>query len=165
MLTPLCLCVAISAAVVGADPEPRAKSWLFREGFEDQDLPERDWYDGERFKLSRKSPHAGKACLEYPWKAKSSVPEGSQGARRLFEPGPSVYLSFWMRLSPGWGWTGRNYHPHLMLFMTTENGAYDGPAASHLTVYVEPQAGRLRLAAQDIQNEKQPHGLTQGPLK
>jgi hypothetical protein len=49
--------------------------------------------------------------------------------------------------------------------MTTENGKWHGPAASHLTVYVEPQEGKLRLAAQDIQNEKKPHGLTQGPLK
>ena len=39
-----------------------------------------------------------------------------------------------------------------MHFMTTENDKYHGPAASHLTVYIEPQEGRLRLAAQDIQN-------------
>src|SRR5262249_45638038 len=45
------------------------------------------------------------------------------------------------------------------------NDKYRGPAASHLTVYVEPQEGRLRLAAQDIENNDSPHGLTQGPLK
>jgi predicted amidohydrolase len=52
-----------------------------------------------------------------------------------------------------------------MHFMTTENGAYHGPAASHLTLYIEPQEGKLRLAAQDIQNRDAPHGLTQGPLR
>ena len=52
-----------------------------------------------------------------------------------------------------------------MHFLTTENGKYHGPAASHLTVYIEPQEGRLRLAAQDIQNRDTPHGLTQGPLR
>jgi hypothetical protein len=49
--------------------------------------------------------------------------------------------------------------------MTTENDKFRGPAASHLTVYVEPQNGKLRLAAQDIQNKDAPHGLTQGPLR
>ena len=49
--------------------------------------------------------------------------------------------------------------------MTTENSKWHGPAASHLTLYVEPVNGKLRLAATDIQNEKMPHGLTQGPLK
>jgi hypothetical protein len=49
--------------------------------------------------------------------------------------------------------------------MTTENFEFHGPASSHLTLYIEPGNGRLRLAAQDIQNEKMLHGLTQGPLK
>jgi len=49
--------------------------------------------------------------------------------------------------------------------MTTENARYHGPAASHLTLYMEPVNGKLRLAAQDIQNKDAPHGLTQGPLR
>jgi predicted amidohydrolase len=52
-----------------------------------------------------------------------------------------------------------------MHILTTENDRYHGPAASHLTMYIEPQAGKLRLAAQDIQNQSTPHGLTQGPLR
>jgi hypothetical protein len=52
-----------------------------------------------------------------------------------------------------------------MHFLTAENDRYHGPAASHLTLYVEPQEGRLRLATQDIQNAQAPHGLAQGPLK
>ena len=52
-----------------------------------------------------------------------------------------------------------------MHLLTTENDKYHGPAASHLTLYIEPQEGRLRLAAQDIQNQDKPHGLTQGPLR
>jgi hypothetical protein len=38
-------------------------------------------------------------------------------------------------------------------------------AATHLTLYIEPVNGRLRLAAQDIQNRDMLHGLTQGPLR
>ena len=83
----------------------------------------------------------------------------------MFEATDTVYLRCYIKLSKGWGWTGKPYHPHLIQFMTTENEKFHGPAASHLTVYVEPWNGHLRLAAQDIQNKDQPHGLTQGPLK
>lgn len=85
--------------------------------------------------------------------------------RNIFEPTDSVYLRFQIRFSKGWRWTGRSYHPHLLHFMTTENPKFHGPAASHLTLYIEPQEGKLRLAAQDIQNKDSPHGLTQGPLR
>ncbi|MBL9169017.1 MAG: hypothetical protein JNN07_14850 [Verrucomicrobiales bacterium] len=140
-------------------------SVLFAEDFEDARLSERGWYDGSRFTISSNRPYSGKGCLDYTWKAGSTTPDNSQGIRRLFDATDSVYLRCYLRLSKGWGWTGRAYHPHLMHFMTTENGKYHGPAASHLTLYIEPQNGRLRLAAQDILNKDQPHGLTQGPLR
>lgn len=151
----------VAAVAAAAQPSPA----LFREGFEDDRLPERGWYDGTRFKISTQEPRAGRGCIEYHWPGRGTVPDTTGGMRRLFPASDSVYLRFSIRLSKGWGWSGRDYHPHLMHFLTTENGKYHGPAASHLTVYIEPQGGRLRLAAQDIQNAQAPHGLTQGPLK
>ncbi len=74
-------------------------------------------------------------------------------------------MRFYLKLSPDWSWTNKPYGPHLLHFMTTENERYAGPAASHLTLYIEPVNGKLRLAAQDIQNQDAPHGLTQGPLQ
>ncbi len=138
---------------------------LFHESFDDPQLPQRRWYDGDKFTISDKQPAAGKGCLEYGWKPKATTAATSSGLRHLVEPSETIYLRFDMKLSAGWAWTGRPYHPHLFQFMTTENEKYAGPAASHLTVYVEPWNGKLRLAAQDIQNKDQPHGLTQGPLK
>ena len=137
----------------------------FHEGFEDSDLLKRGWYDGARFVISRVNPHSGKGCIEYTWKEGGTVPAGSMGVRRLIQPSESVYLKYYLRLSKGWAWTSRNYHPHLTHFMTTENGKYHGPAASRLTVYIEPVNGKLRLATQDIQNKDAAHGLTQGPLR
>ncbi len=146
------------------DPVEKSPAVLFSESFEDQRLLERKWYDGDTFAIST-SPFAGRGCIEYNWQADTTKPESSSGIRRLFEATETVYLRCYLRLSKGWGWTDRAYHPHLMHFMTTENAKYAGPAASHLTVYIEPWNGKLRLAAQDIQNKDQPHGLTQGPLK
>ena len=150
---------------MAAPPGTRCAGLLFQESFDDERLPQRGWYDGSRFAISAERPYAGRGCIEYRWKVGGTTPVSSSGARHLFEPTETVYLRFYIRLSNGWEWTGRPYHPHLMHFMTTENDRFRGPAASHLTVYIEPQNGKLRLAAQDIQNKDEPHGLTQGPLR
>lgn len=137
---------------------------LFSESFEDANLHQRGWYDGTSFRIAG-GGWAGKGCIEYEWTGPDEKVSGSSPVRHGFQPTEEVFLRFHMKLSKGWGWSGRSYHPHLLHFMTTENGKWHGPAASHLTLYVEPQNGHLRLAAQDIENAKMPHGLTQGPIK
>ncbi|KPL02422.1 MAG: hypothetical protein AMK75_02785, partial [Planctomycetes bacterium SM23_65] len=138
---------------------------LFTESFDDADLLKRGWYDGRKFTISQKHAYAGKGCIEYAWRRGTRAPYTSSGIRREFKPTDTVYVRYYLRLSKGWGWTGRGYHPHLTHFLTTANDRFHGPARSHLTVYVEPQNGRLRLAATDMQNVRMPHGLTQGALR
>ncbi len=153
--------------LVAADAPPPAErdsGVFFSESFDDARLIERGWYDGGTFVISSDSPYAGAGCIEYGWREKGGAQVVSSAVRHLFEPTETVYLRFYIRLSPGWGWSGRDYHPHLTHFMTTENRALQGPAATHLTLYIEPVAGRLRLGTQDRQNKDTPHGLTQGPL-
>jgi hypothetical protein len=160
----LCGAAAFGAALA-ADPPAAPPTVLVSESFDDARLLERGWYDGDNFVIRAAEPWAGQGAIEFTWKEGGTKPAASTGARRLFEPSPVIHLRFHIRLSKDWGWTGKPYHPHLIQFMTTENDKWRGPAASHLTVYVEPWDGKLRLAAQDIQNEKAPHGLTQGALK
>ena len=160
--------LAIAASGWAAEPNARAEvntdGILFSESFEDADLAGRDWYDGTKFRITGDAM-AGKGCIEYEWTDRQSGVKGSSPVRRLFEPTDEVSIRFYLKLSKGWGWSGRNYHPHLTHFLTTENSKWHGPAASHLTLYIEPVGGKLRLAAQDIQNKDMPHGLTQGPLR
>lgn len=137
---------------------------LFRESFDDARLDSRGWYDGSKARIVGDAA-AGKGCIEYEWSGRDQPVSGSSPWRRLFEPTDRLYYRFYLKLSKDFGWSGRNYHPHLTHFMTTENGKWHGPAASHLTLYIEPVGGKLRLAAQDIQNKDAPHGLTQGPLR
>ncbi|HUQ71722.1 MAG TPA: hypothetical protein VM165_19490, partial [Planctomycetaceae bacterium] len=132
--------------------EDRPSSVLFTESFDDAKLLERGWYDGTKFAIDTTKPFVGTGCIEYAWQTNGTTPSSSSGMRRLFTPSDTVSLKAHVRLSPGWGWTERGYHPHLMHFVTTENVPFVGPAATHLTVYIEPWNGRLRLAAQDIQN-------------
>ena len=135
----------------------------FIENFDDDALTSRGWYDESRISIAGDA-RAGDGCIEYQWDSEAKG-IASASIRHPVSPADEVYLRFYMKLSKGWGWTGQNYHPHLTHFMTTENSKYHGPAASHLTLYVEPVNGKLRLAATDIQNKDMPHGLTQGELK
>lgn len=137
---------------------------LFGEKFDDINLGERGWYDGTACRIAENSLR-GKGCIEYEWVLNDQKVQGSSAQRHLFKPVDEVYIRFYLRLSKDWAWSGRNYHPHLTHFLTIENSEYHGPAVSHLTLYIEPVAGRLRLAATDIQNKDMPHGLTQGPLR
>ncbi len=161
----LMLFAAVDSAVVAADPVDSRPRVLFGESFDDVQLAQRGWYDGREVKIVSRTPAAGPGCIEYHWNRDATKAAGSSAIRHLFQPTETVYVRFQIRLSSNWGWSGRSYHQHLMHFMTTENSKYHGPAASHLTLYVEPVNGKLRLAAQDIQNKGTPHGLMQGPLR
>lgn len=145
-----------------AAAEPNA-GVLFCESFTDAAMDVRSWYDGKEVRIVPSGAQG--SCIEYEWLDGGGSVTGSSAKRHLFEATDEVFIRFYLRLSKGWGWSGRSYHPHLTHFMTTENEKWHGPAASHLTLYIEPVNGKLRLAAQDIQNKDAPHGLTQGPLK
>ncbi len=80
---------------------------LFRERFDDDLLPGRGWYDGRTFAIDRDGAREGNGCIAYHWKQGTTTPEGSSTLRRLFEPTDSVSVRFFIRLSKGWGWTGR----------------------------------------------------------
>lgn len=148
----------------GTARQPQAVIPIFTETFDDANLKDRNWYDMTHITITGESV-AGDGCIEYDWSDKDSKGTASSAMRRLFEPTDEIYIRFYLKLSENWDWSGRNYHPHLTHFMTTQNTKWHGPAASHLTLYIEPVNGKLRLAAQDIQNKDTPHGLTQGPLK
>ncbi len=145
--------------------EPAPRGALFSEGFEDSKLTNRGWYDGNgRFTLSDDAA-GGRHSIQYHFPKGELTPSDSSGVRHSIAPTEVVHLRFHLRLSKDWSWTNKPYGPHLLHFMTTENGKFHGPAASRLTLYIEPVNGKLRLAAQDIQNQDSPHGLTQGPLR
>jgi len=131
----VCLLDTLTAAPNGAAEGGDVSGILFNEGFDDAKLLSRGWYDGDKFKISAKDAYVGEGCIEFHWMKRGTTPVSSSGIRRLFEPTEQVYLRYYIKLSPGWGWTNRPYHPHLTHFLTTENSKYHGPAASHLTLY------------------------------
>jgi len=126
---------------------------LFQEQFEDANFGARGWYDGG-VQVTASQAHSGNSAGEFHFAQGANVPSG-RGMRHLFTETGSFYLSFWVKYGTNWIGSGGQSHPHEFLLMTNEEGQYAGPAATHLTVYVEhnyQNGGIPRLVGQDALN-------------
>jgi hypothetical protein len=61
-------------------------------------------------------------------------------------------MSYWVKYSANYVGSGVGYHPHEWNILTNKDWAYQGPADTYLTAYVEQHAGRPLLALQDSRN-------------
>ncbi|MEA1996820.1 MAG: hypothetical protein U9N45_04250 [Gemmatimonadota bacterium] len=136
--------------------EQNQEKILFQESFEDTSWASNGWYDNPAIETDTRErehegPPTGRACL-WHWREEGDRLPGGKGGRVLFTPTESVTLSFYIKHSGCWEWTGRGWHPHEFLFMTTVDDSLMGPAYTHLTLYVEVVDGKPRLGIQDSRN-------------
>jgi hypothetical protein len=126
---------------------------LFEELFEDTNWTARGWYDDPKMQITSEEhiPGSGHSCV-WHWKQAGDVGVEGRGARVLFTPVTNITLSYSIKHSTNWEWTGVNWHPHELHFITTVDPPYIGPASTHLTFYVEAVNGVPRVAIQDGQN-------------
>ena len=129
---------------------------LFEENFEDTNWASRGWYDGPQMEITSQEhiPGSGHSCV-WHWKKAKDVGVAGRGGRVLFKPVEEVTLSFYIKHSADWTWTGVNWHPHEFHFLTNADSAFVGPAFTHLTFYIEVVNGRPRLGIQDGANVDQ----------
>jgi len=144
---------ALGACRAAPDQEQKAETLLFEELFEDTHWSDRGWYDDPDMRITADEhiPGSAHACVWHWKKAGDISPEG-RGARVLFTPVTNVTLSFHIKHSADWKWTGVNWHPHEFHFLTNVDPPFVGPAYTHLTFYVEVVNGNPRVAIQDGQN-------------
>lgn len=143
------------ATVVVAIPAPPPGNVFFQEGFEDTQFASRGWYDNTSMTITTAQAHTGSHSLEVHFTAGATVPTYGGASRHLFTASNTVYLSYWVKYSTNWIGSGQTYHPHEFYFVTNEDGQYIGPAATHLTAYVEDNyqnGGIPRLAMTDVLN-------------
>jgi len=135
-----------------------AVSLPFVEGFEDSNWDARGWYDSPDMLTTSLQHVSGstKSCW-WRWVNTGDVGVSGRGGRVLLEPSEGLTFSFMIRLSEDWTWSGVGYAPHMFHFLTNADGAYTGPAYTHLTVYAELVDGRLRFALQDGMNIDMAH--------
>jgi len=126
---------------------------LFEELFEDTNWASRGWYDNPKMEITSSEHVAGSkySCL-WHWKKAGDIGVVGTGGRVLIKPVSSVIISFYIKHSPNWKWTGVDWHPHEFHFITDADPPYIGPAYTHLTLYIEVVNGKPRLAIQDGKN-------------
>ena len=120
---------------------------LFEETFENTKWEARGWYDGPQMKITAEEhiPGSKHSCV-WHWKKKGDIGPDGKGARVRLKPLTNVTLSFHMKHSANWKWTGVNWHPHELHFVTNADPAFVGPAYTHLTFYTEVVNGKPRRA-------------------
>src|SRR5688572_23845667 len=106
--TATCLiCLGCFATIGALADDKQPADVRFVENFEDASLESRQWYDMSSIKIAGDAA-AGTGCIEYEWVDSQPNTQGSSAMRRLFEPSDQIYLRFYLKLSKGWGWSGRN---------------------------------------------------------
>ena len=78
---------------------------------------------------------SSRSCV-WHWKKAGEIKPKGGGARVLFTPVISVTLSYFIKHSDNWEWTGVNWHPHELQFLTTEDKPFVGPAYTYLTFFI-----------------------------
>lgn len=124
---------------------------VFCEHFDDGDLAARGWYDNGAVAIDADA-FEGAGAFACNFAQGGTQCAGGVPARHPVDETPTVWLSYQVRYSANWVGSGQPYHPHEFHFVTNEDDDYVGPAATHLTTYIEDVAGVPRLAIQDALN-------------
>ncbi|MBC2714608.1 MAG: hypothetical protein HF978_04795 [Desulfobacteraceae bacterium] len=126
---------------------------LFDESFEDANFTSRGWYDNTNLQLSTTEHIPGStSSVEFHFLQGATTPTSGTASRKIFSDTDEVYVSYYVKYSANWEGSNKSYHPHEFLILTNKNGIWDGPAYTHLTVYVEQNEGIPLLGIQDGQN-------------
>jgi len=149
-------CAVAAVLGLGAVPTVSAQDsgqpkTIFEETFEDTTYTSRGWYDySEQFQTSsaQHAENSQHSCW-FHWASSGDQLPVQKGARAHMDPVEGLTLTFHIKFSDNWTWTGVGWHPHFIMFTTSEDDDYIGPAYTHLTLYVEPVDGKLVFGEQD----------------
>jgi hypothetical protein len=146
----LCSLVALPLLMSG---QTHAQTLFFSEDFEDTLMTSRGWFDNNsmRFSTTEHLPNSRRS-LEFHFLQGARTGESGGGIRRNFPGSEEVYISYHVRYSDNWTGSNKPYHPHEFHLLTDVDNRYIGPAATHLTFYIEQNEGRPMLAIQDALN-------------
>jgi hypothetical protein len=144
---------AFLGAVLLAAIPAQDETLLFHDPFDDTDWESHGWYDSPRMVITDEESviPGGTSCV-WRWDKAGDIGPVGRGARVRIPPAEEVTLSFHIKHSDNWEWTGVDWHPHEFHFITSEDDAFVGPACTHLTFYVEVVNGVPRIAVQDGRN-------------
>jgi len=91
------------------------------------------------------------SALELHYSVGTVTPFGAP-ARHLFQPTPTLYISYWVKYSANWVGAGNPYHPHEFMAMSDQDAIYANPSDTWLALYLEQNyqnGGYPRMSMQD----------------
>jgi hypothetical protein len=128
---------------------------FIRESFDNPDLSSRGWYDDARPLLSPEHAGASGRSIEYRFLPGAAKPTAGSPLRKTFGPSDSIYFSCSVKYSGNWVGSLKPYHPHEFHFLTTLDDDWAGLSFTHLTLYIEENAGMPLVGIQDGKNVDQ----------
>jgi hypothetical protein len=128
---------------------------LLSEGFDDNLLTGRGWYDAALGTVTTAEHHGGTGslALSFVMGGMGASPGGTM--RHKFGPTDRVYLRYWVKYSANWVGSGQPSGPHEFMLVTDQDPDYVGPTRTSLTAFVEhnyQNGGVPRLATDDANN-------------
>jgi hypothetical protein len=127
---------------------------LFQEGFEDGSFSARGWYDDTSPVLSSTEHATGSTkSLQCHFSKGAITPDNLGTSMRMkFAETDSVYVSYDIKHSSNWVGSGVAYHPHEFYLLTNLDGDWSGLSYTHMTAYIEENAGEPLMRIQDGMN-------------
>lgn len=110
---------------------------LFTETFADSNFASRGWYDlSSTDRVASPAPPGMPGSLRMTWNSGATVP--STGTmRKAFTATDRLYVKYQQSFSANWVGSGQNYHPHLVMCLSDQDGAYESPSDCRLAIYSE----------------------------
>ena len=146
------LCLTILVLFSGMVSHSEGAVIFFEELFDDDNFSARGWYDGTILRTTAEHIPGSISSAEFHFLQGATKPTNGGGVRKLFTESESVYISFYIKYSSNWTGSNQYYGMHEFHTLTNLNGAYSGLAYTHLTTYIEQNAGEPLLGIQDGEN-------------
>jgi hypothetical protein len=146
---------------------PIKQTIFFQEGFNDNNLSSRGWFDDSSMALDSSTKYAGGSSYKMTWAPGATSPTGGGTYRHNIATGGTeqLYASFYWRFDTTWIGSLHTYHPHIINILSDLDDPWDGPAYNYLDSYIEtgdtstPYTGLVpRLGTQDGRNINYSYG-------
>ncbi len=112
---------------------------LFSESFENNTWSARGWYDGTNSTGVASGGYAGSA-LRWEWGSGATRPTGFSVIRKKIPVTDEFLLEYYVKHETGWRGSSRNYHPHLIHVLSSDDTEYQGLSQSNSGLYFESWA-------------------------
>jgi hypothetical protein len=131
---------------------------LLTEGFNDNNLAARGWFDDDSVDIDTSTKYAGAGSLRLAWGNGGTNPPLIVAMRKDFTASDTLYISMYWRFNSNWVGSGQSYHPHLIMILSDLDDHWGGLAYNYLDTYIETSNLTPTMYLQDGMNVNLAYG-------